>query len=174
MVTGTVKYESDRLYKNNTRRKVVFNTPQGEATIWGDATDPVLSTIRKGQHAQLLVDQKGNWSIASVGSNGHTHPQQVNPTPQYQQAQPEYHVPATGYPNLGPAVAPAMTAGGTTPATGYQAPGQESDDDRVKRYTELYLNIWSELTTNEKFPFAASDEIIQKSVATIFIQVARG
>lgn len=163
MVTGQVKFPSDRTYKNGTRRKVVMSTSHGDVICWGDAGDPTMG-IQKGAHAQIEItgpDNRGNLTgkIVSIGSNGYTQPQAVNGAPGHN---PE-NIPSTGYPQMGPPVAPPMTG----------QPVPVSVDARIAELTETYLKIWSELTTNDKFPFTAEDEIIQKSVATIFIQLYR-
>lgn len=90
MVQGTIKWPSDRLFKEGTRRKLVFNTPQGEITVWGNADDPVFQTAVKGQ--QFNLEQNGRfWNIVqghpaqyttpSGGgyNNGHTNGHHATP-----------------------------------------------------------------------------------------------
>lgn len=73
MVQGTIKWPSDRLFKEGTRRKLVFNTPQGEITVWGNANDPVFQTAVKGQ--QFNLQQNGKfWNIVQGHPAQHTTP----------------------------------------------------------------------------------------------------
>ena len=73
MVLGKIKWPSDRLFKDGTRRKLVFNTPQGEITVWGDANDPIFQTAVKGQEFNLQQNGKF-WNIAQGHPAQHTTP----------------------------------------------------------------------------------------------------
>lgn len=66
LISATVKYPSDKIFDTDRgpRRKLVFEVP-GDAdpvTVWGQASDPAFTQLKKGQPAQLLVtgtNQKG-------------------------------------------------------------------------------------------------------------------
>lgn len=178
VISGTVKYPSDRLFKNDTRRKVVFNTPQGEITVWGDANDPALANARKGQNAQLLGEQSNSgqvyYKIQSIGSNGNYQQQPVNggQNGYHNQYQQPGAPPATGYPQQGPPITPPVT-GQQDDGENYNIPDPFELDERANLYRRLYVHIWNELTNDEKMP-QVSDDVRQKCVATIFIQACRG
>ncbi len=180
VVSGKVKYPSDRLYRNGESRKVVFGTNQGDVTIWGDANDPVLVNARKDQTAQIEItgqDRHGKLvgKIVQIGSNGNYPPQAVNGNHNYNNGSNSHYQnqyqsngipPASGYQQQPP------IASAAPPQDNKNVPDPFELDERANLYRRLYVHIWNELVNDEKMP-QVSDDVRQKAVATIFIQTVR-
>lgn len=178
VISGKVKFPSDRLYKHGTRRKVVFETPQGDVIVWGEANELDPGLIRKGMPAQVEVtgtDNRGNQvgKIVAIAGNGIHAATPVNGNHAAPHAPyPPQTPPATGYPQQGPPITSPVT-GQQDPGANYNMPDPFELDERASLYRRMYVHIWNELVNDEKMP-QVSDEVRQKCVATIFIQACRG
>ena len=64
LLNGKVKYSAGnpRHYEWGDRVNVVIDTQQGEIRVWGDANDPTLLNLRRGQEVTLAKAKK-NWQV---------------------------------------------------------------------------------------------------------------